>query len=113
MHSRDVQFNVHEKDSKVLANDDEDHHLILDFSSDCEPEATTESQPPSESVPEPVLRRSTRERHQPNYYGMEQSHLSETHDEPTSFKEATACPGSSRWIQAMETEMRSLEENDV
>ena len=44
---------------------------------------------------------------------MEQGNLSETHSEPTSFKEATASHESSRWIQAMETEMRSLDENDV
>ena len=56
--------------------DDEEHKLILDFSSNCESEAQSDNQAPGQSAPKP-LRRSTRERYQPNYYGMEQSHLSE------------------------------------
>ena len=63
LHSRDVRFNENEKGSKVVTNGDVDHHLILDFSSDCETEAPTGSQSPDEDVPEQVLRRSTRERH--------------------------------------------------
>ena len=54
-----------------------------------------------------------RKRHQPNYYGREQSNLSKSRNKPTSFEEATTTPDSSKWRQAIETEMRSLKENDV
>lgn len=113
IHSRDVRFNENEKHSKDDTNDDVDHRLIVEFSSDCESETPTESQTLEESAPEPELRRSTRERHPPKYYGMEQSHLSKLPNEPTSIEEATSCPDSSNWMQAMETEMRSLKDNDV
>ena len=107
LHSRDIRFNENEKASEVAANDDVDHPVILDFSSDYETEPT-DSRSPDVSVPEQVLRRSTRERHQPNYYGREQSHLQR---EPTSSEEAS--PDSPKWMQAMETEMRSLKDNEV
>lgn len=66
MHSQDIRFNENEKASEVAANDDVDHPMLLDFSSDCETEPT-DSRSPDEGVPEQVLRRSTRERHQPNW----------------------------------------------
>ena len=111
MYSRDVQFNENEKDSEVVTRDDTDHHLILDFSSDPDSEALTENNNPENSAAEPVLRRSSRERHRPNYYGVQWSHLSAIQSEPK--EEATNCPDSSKWIQAMETEMKSLKNNDV
>lgn len=113
LHSRDVRFNENEKDSEVVTNDEANHQLTLDFSSDPESEVPTESHTPDEGTAEPVLRRSIRERHQPNYYAMERSHLSEIQSEPVSIEEATTCPDSSKWMQAMETEMRSLKDNDV
>ena len=61
LHSHDVQFNESEKNSNVVSS----HHVILDFSMDCESEALNESQNPNKSAPEPVLRRSTKERCQP------------------------------------------------
>ena len=48
-----------------------------------------------------------------NQTGKEQSHLSKLQCEPTSIEEATASPDSPKWMQAMETEMRSLKHNDV
>ena len=39
--------------------------------------------------------------------------MSEIQSERVSIEEATACPDSSKWIQAMEMEMRSLKDNDV
>ena len=44
---------------------------------------------------------------------MERSHLSVLQNEPKSIEEATTCPESTKWLQAMETEMRSLKSNDV
>ena len=65
LHSRDVRFNEDEKHSEVITNYDLDHHLILDLSSNCEPEVPTESQAPEEGAPEQAFRRSTRDRHKP------------------------------------------------
>ena len=113
LYSRDVQFNKNEKNSEVVTSNDTDHHLILDFSSDPDSEAPTENNNPENSAAEPVLRRSSRERHRPNYYGVQWSHLSAIQSEPVSIEEATNCPDSSKWIQAMETEMKSLKDNDV
>ena len=71
IYSRDVKFNESPKESNDdTTNDDGDHHLIVDFSIDCE----TETENVQENVLEPpVLRRSTRERHSPNYYAMERA----------------------------------------
>ena len=117
LRSRDIQFNESERKNEVLTkfNDDSSRHLIIDFTSDYESKAPTERQIPAadQRAPEPVLRRSIRERHQPNYYGMEQSHLTEVRKEPTSVEEATTCPESTKWTQAMKTEMKSLNDNDV
>lgn len=112
LHSRDVRFNENEKDSGVSTKDDEGHSVVLDLSCDPESEAPTANNTHDEDAAEPVLRRSTRERHPPSYYGMERSYLS-IHGEPVSIKEATTCPDSSKWIEAMETEMKSLKDNDV
>ena len=95
--------------SEVTSNDDSSRHLILDFSNGHEPETST----PDQRTPEPELRRSTRERCPPNYYGMEQSHLKEVRKQPMSVEEATTCPESSKWTQMMETEIKSLKDNNV
>ena len=44
---------------------------------------------------------------------MEQTHFTELRNEPTSVEEATTSQESSKWLQAMETEMKSLKSNDV
>ena len=36
-----------------------------------------------------------------------------THNEPTTFAEATRCPEKAKWNKAMGKEMRSLEDNEV
>ena len=113
IHSRDVRFNEDQKGIKDDTNDVEDRCLIVDFSCDCESEPPTKSQTPVEGAPEPELRRSIRERHRPNYYGIEQSHLSELPYEPTSIEEATSGPDSSNWKRAMKIEMQSLKDNNV
>lgn len=40
-----------------------------------------------------------------------ESHLTEVQKQPISLEEATTCPESSEWTQAMETEMKSLKDN--
>ena len=126
MHSRDVRLNENERDEGIVTSDGVDRQVVLDFSSDPEScaaptesdihngdVAPTESDTHNGDVAEPPLRRSTRERHEPNYYGREWSHLSEIRTEPMTIEEASTCPDSSKWIQAMETEMRSLKDNNV
>ncbi|KAK9043585.1 hypothetical protein V6N11_071921 [Hibiscus sabdariffa] len=61
------------------------------------------------------LRRSTRERHEPERYRF----LVTTHgdvilvdqDEPKTYKEAVSSPNSEKWLEAMRSEMDSMSEN--
>ncbi|KAK8663809.1 hypothetical protein V6N13_083614 [Hibiscus sabdariffa] len=63
------------------------------------------------------LRRSSRERHEPERYGF----LITTHgdvilvdqDEPKTYQEAVASPDSEKWLEAMRSEMDSMSENQV
>ena len=61
------------------------------------------------------LRRSNRERHQPDYYGVwvNSTQTKEQYDEPRTFEEASMCPERDKWMEAMEREMASLKANDV
>ncbi|KAK8589956.1 hypothetical protein V6N12_024343 [Hibiscus sabdariffa] len=63
------------------------------------------------------LRRSTRERHEPERYGF----LVTTHgdvilvdqDEPKTYQEAVLSPDSKKWLEAMRSEMDSMSNNQV
>ncbi|KAK9003876.1 hypothetical protein V6N11_018772 [Hibiscus sabdariffa] len=63
------------------------------------------------------LRRSTRERHEPERYGF----LFTTHgdvilvdqDEPKTYQEAVSSPDSEKWLEAMGSEMDSMSEKQV
>ncbi|KAK8697812.1 hypothetical protein V6N13_113953 [Hibiscus sabdariffa] len=63
------------------------------------------------------LRRSTRERREPERYGF----LVTTHgdvilvdqDEPKTYQEAVSSPDSEKWLEAMRSEMDSMSENQV
>ncbi|KAK8974498.1 hypothetical protein V6N11_063120 [Hibiscus sabdariffa] len=63
------------------------------------------------------LRRSTRERHEPERYGF----LVTTHgdvilvdqDEPKTYEEAVASSDSEKWLGAMRSEMDSMSDNQV
>ncbi|KAL4295154.1 hypothetical protein GQ457_12G031060 [Hibiscus cannabinus] len=63
------------------------------------------------------LRRSTRERYEPERYGF----LVTTHgdvilvdqDEPKTYQEAVASPDSEKWLEAMRSEMDSMSNNQV
>ena len=119
IYSRDVKFDKNEKteaiiDSGSTANGgDHSDKLVIDFGSDNQEvsnqEITETRQSPRE--PEPV-RRSTRERRQPDYYGRQSINLTRT-QEPTSFKEAISSPDQSKWKKAMKIEMKSLKDNNV
>ncbi|KAK8600813.1 hypothetical protein V6N12_050661 [Hibiscus sabdariffa] len=77
---------------------------------------TVERENPTDLETQP-LRRSTRERHEPERYGF----LVTTHgdvivvdqDEPKTYQEAVASPDSEKWLEAMRSEMDSMSENQV
>ena len=59
-------------------------------------------------------RRSTRARSAPAWYGnpvLEVMLLD--HDEPTNYEEAMVSPDSTKWLEAMKSEIRSIYENKV
>ena len=59
-------------------------------------------------------RRSTRVRSAPEWYGnpvLEVMLLD--HDEPTNYEEAMVSPDSTKWLEAMKSEMGSMYENKV
>ena len=62
---------------------------------------------------QPALRRSERVRCRPDYYTEGVLVAADGVMEPTSYHEAIASPNESKWKEAMEAEMQSLERNDV
>ena len=56
-------------------------------------------------------RRSERQRKPPEFYGIRVNMCSEKPREPVTIEEAIACTEKAEWMQAMETEMKSLKEN--
>ena len=64
---------------------------------------------------ESSLRRSSRERQPPNYYGtwINATQVIEQYCDPTTFEEAIISPDKEKWLVAMDKEMPSLKANDV
>ena len=75
---------------------------------DTEPVQTTNEEPSVSG-----LRRSSRSRQPPDFYGIRVNVASEIFDEPTSINEALASPDKRKWTEAMEKEMESLHKNKV
>ncbi|KAK8540260.1 hypothetical protein V6N12_046548 [Hibiscus sabdariffa] len=63
------------------------------------------------------LRRSTRERHEPERYGfLVTTHgdiILVDHDEPKTYQDAVLSPDSEKWLEAMRSEMDSMSDNQV
>lgn len=59
------------------------------------------------------LRRSSRERRQTEFYGQRANVADEPQHEPSNYDEAMKGEDRSKWEQAMEKEIESLESNDV
>ena len=118
LHSRDVRFNEQEfsenREAAPKDSDSEVRRVTLELSSEPNTDPGSPNMPddPAPQPAQPELRRSTRHRHPPDYYGTLWSHLS-FQSEPTSFEEATASPCSSKWMEAMKSEMKSLSDNNV
>lgn len=100
-YSRDVIFNEHECGlEKEFCQPEGERYVKLELSND-EETVTDDS-------PEPVLRRSERERRPPNYYGVWTS-VSEA-KEPTTVNDALSSPDKKKWLDA---EIDSLHRNNV
>ena len=118
-YSRDVKlnenerkFNENEREKEAEGNTDNTHRVEFDFSDNTEV-CTDDMEIPVEELSEAVPRRSERQRQPPDFYGIRVNLSSEQSSEPTTIEEATACSEKSQWMQAMETEIKSLKQNDV
>ncbi|KAK8686057.1 hypothetical protein V6N13_125084 [Hibiscus sabdariffa] len=87
---------------------------------DTEPEVERFSQTVEENLTDletRPLRRSTRERHEPERYGfLVTTHgdvILVDHDEPKTYQEAVSSPDSEKWLEAMRSEMDSMSDNQV
>ena len=116
LYSRDVKFNENEKknETQESPNSNGGGRMELDFSdytedSSGKSQVETVTGNDSETVP----RRSERQRKPPDFYGIRVNVSSEKPSEPVTIEEATACSEKAEWMQAIETEMKSLKENDV
>ena len=114
-HSRDVRFNEEEKQVEVNSEStprgdiSETHRIALEVP--CEPEIHA-TDLPFDKATVPALKRSIRERHPPDYYRSTCSHLT-IQREPATYEKAVNPPESLKWSEAIESEMRPLNDNDI
>ena len=115
--SRDVVFNEKKHGIEKEPNRDEENRYVqiecLGNDEQVDEDTGEPPQPTIEEQPEPVVRRSARERQHPDYYGVRVNVASEVLNEPTSMTEALASPERAKWMDAMDKEMDSLHMNDV
>ena len=126
--SRDVVFN--EDGSERSAVEDEDRYVEVELSTDdcptaqeppqVEPQAEqvdsdlpTDSAQDESTLPQPVVRRSTRQRHTPDYFGWRANVAKGQVQEAHTVEGVLSTPEKAHWLKAMENEMKSLQENDV
>ena len=76
-------------------------------------ERDEESNETNDTVPEPSVRRSTRNKQQPDRYSHHVSIASSEEHDPSSVAEAKSASDAPEWEKAMEKEMNSLISNDV
>ena len=124
VHSRDVVFNEASMPG-IQKEENETTVKYVELEIEEEPvikETTTPNPPysvPEEStasnpiVPEPFLRRSTRDRQQPDRYSHNLTLASTEQQDPSSVAEAKSTPDKAKWEEAMEREMESLHSNEV
>ena len=68
---------------------------------------------PATGAEEPPLRRSTRERHPPDYYRESVATACKALQDPASVQDVLASPDKAKWLHVMEKEMDSLKTNKV
>ena len=115
LHSRDVRCNEEEKqvkvNSKSTPRDDIYETRRIALGLPCEPEIDiTDLLNDQETTP--AFRRSTRQRHPPDYYRSTCSHLTFLR-KPETYEEEINSPDIMKWSEAMKSELRSLNDTDV
>ena len=127
VYSRDVVFN--EMESMSWSEKESDGHPLVrielvdtDQETDNDQKVQNESTSDESSQDESnrdsntesrvTERRSTRERRRPDYYGVYVNLVSQV-SEPNTVNEALKGTDSQKWIEAMKTEMQSLNDNHV
>ena len=121
--SRDVVLN--EDGSGRSAVEDEDRYVEVELSTDdcptaqeppqVEPQAEqvdsdlpTDSAQDESTLPQPVVRRSTRQRHTPDYFGWRANVAKGQVQEAHTVEGVLSTPEKAHWLKAMENEMKSL-----
>ena len=116
-YSRDVKFNETKREFEQASSDIEqetNHQVILDFESNDDGEIGSDHQEAPPTTPEePTLRRSSREKRPPEYYGIRVNIVDEKPKEPLTVDDAFASADREKWQDAMEKEMKSLNDNEV
>ncbi|KAK8690315.1 hypothetical protein V6N13_089009 [Hibiscus sabdariffa] len=125
--SKSVQKTPHEmwtgKRPNFLSSKEDRRNIELEEvqqQQDTEPEVERFSQTVEENSTDletRPLRRSTRERHEPERYGFHVTTHGDAilvdHDEPKTYQEAVSSPDSEKWLEAMRSEMDSMSDNQV
>ena len=116
--SRDVVFNenVNGIEKESVSNDSDTRFVQIKCSDEEDHTESFNEEEEQESLQEEDsdtgLRRSSRERRKPDYYGVRVT-VADTSGDPTSLKEALASSDKTKWVNAMEKEMESLHVNEV
>jgi hypothetical protein len=118
VYSQDVVFreikDVVKQD--VLPSKEEPEKIEFDLKDD-ESDSTEEHESEEEDPHTPVLRRSVRERRQPERYTPSDFHsnfaLSITDDDPRTVREAVDSEDGKLWKKAMDEEMEALDKNEA
>ena len=109
-HSRDVQFNEAKREVQLEpAGQETEHPVELELFN--EEEVLGDDDPQDEpDEPEQPPRRSERVRRPPDYFANVTNKLPM---EPRSVEEALGSPEKEKWKGAMDSEMKSLKDNDM
>ena len=116
--SCDVVFNenVNGIEKESVSNDSDTRFVQIKCSDEEDHTESFNEEEEQESLQEEDsdtgLRRSSRERRKPDYYGVRVT-VADTSGDPTSLKEALASSDKTKWVNAMEKEMESLHVNEV
>ena len=115
-YSRNVLFN--EKQSKVKSeptHKENEQYVKLEIIDQYVDEVICDDRKSNarKTSAEPILRQSKRERRAPDFYGTRANVANGPLIEPNSVKEVLVSSDREKWSTAMESEMKSLRENDV
>ena len=113
--SRDVVFDESNRGVEKEPNEQaEKRYVEFDCLREEEPaNYLSEEEPAADETAEPVLRRSERERRQPDHYGEWLGIANDNVKEPATVKEALDNSDKAEWMSAMKKEMKPLYANDV